>query len=263
MIYIIDNIYCLPAYINTYVIDIFNIFSNYVLSLNNSSSYTAYYDSSDPLQPLVYSNLMFTTTGTNTLTLKHSDGTDMITYQIEVYNTPTDIVCFKENTKILTNEGYKCIENLKIGDLVQTYKYGFKKICTIGKDKILHKATNERIKDQLYKYSKEKYPQLLEELVITGGHSILIDNFTNINQLIKTKKIIGDSIHTINDKYRLPACVDEDAEIYQEVGIYTIYNIALESNNCNKAYGIYANGLLVESCSKFYLNEKSNMILTN
>jgi len=202
-------------------------------------------------------------TGPNTLTLKHPNGYDIATYQIDVYNAPTDIVCFKENTKILTNEGYKCIENLKIGDMVETYKYGLKKITTIGKDKILHKATDERIKDQLYTYSKEKYPQLLEELVITGGHSILIDRFTNDNQLINTKKIMGGCIYTINDKYRLPACVDEDAEVYKEAGIYIIYHIALESNDCYKKYGIYANGLLVESCSRFYLNEKSNMILTN
>ena len=61
------------------------------------------------------------------------------------------------------------------------------------------------------------------------------------------------------DKYRLPACVDEKATVYKVPGDYTIYHIALENEHYYGNYGIYANGLLVESCSKRYLKEVSNM----
>lgn len=132
----------------------------------------------------------------------------------------------------------------------------------IGKDQILHKALDERIKDQLYIFSKEKYPELFEELIITGRHSILVDKIYNDEQLKKIKEIMGNT-YIIDTKYQLPACINECANIYKVPGIYTIYHIALENNNCYRKYGIYANGLLVESCSKMYLKKKSNMILTN
>jgi hypothetical protein len=38
-----------------------------------------------------------------------------------------------------------------------------------------------------------------------------------------------------------------------------IYHIALENDDPYMNYGIYANGLLVESCSKRYLKELSKM----
>jgi len=47
-----------------------------------------------------------------------------ISYTLTVIADP--IICFKENTKILTNKGYQLIQNLKKGDLVKTLKYGFK-----------------------------------------------------------------------------------------------------------------------------------------
>ena len=61
--------------------------------------------------------------------------------------------------------------------------------------------------------------------------------------------------------YRLPACVDNRSSVYEVEGNYTIYHLALENENYYYNYGIYANGLLVETCSKRYLTELSNMML--
>jgi hypothetical protein len=130
----------------------------------------------------------------------------------------------------------------------------------IGKKEILHQAIEERIKDQLYKCSTDKYPEIFEDLIITGCHSILVDNFTNDKQKEKTIEVLGN-IYVTDDKYRLPACVDERTSIYEHTGIHTIFHIALENDNYYMNYGIYANGLIVETCSKRYLRELSNMIL--
>jgi hypothetical protein len=43
----------------------------------------------------------------------------------------------------------------------------------------------------------------------------------------------------------------------------TIWHIALENDDYYMNYGIYANGLLVESCSKRYLKELSKMEIVN
>jgi hypothetical protein len=169
------------------------------------------------------------------------------------------IACFKKDTKILTNHGYVPIQNLKKGDLVKTLHNGFVAIHSIGKKDIYNPSVDERIKDQLYVCSKEKYPEVFEDLVITGCHSILVDEFKE-NERDKTMKVLGE-VYATDRKYRLPACVDKRANVHKEKGEFTIYHFALENENYYMNYGIYANGLLVESCSKRYLKELSNMTL--
>ena len=173
---------------------------------------------------------------------------------------PPAIVCFKEDTKILTNKGYKIINNLRKGDLVKTLMNGFVPINMIGKKEIYHHALDNRIKDQLYKCSKDKFPELFEDLIITGCHSILIDKFKDDEQIKKATEINGH-IYITDGKYRLPACIDERTTVYEKPGYYEIYHIALDNSDYYMNYGIFANGLLVETCSKRYLKELSNMEL--
>ena len=172
---------------------------------------------------------------------------------------PPPLVCFKEGSKILTDNGYKPIETLRKGDLIKTLKHGFVPINMIGKRDIYNPAEKERIKDQLYKCSHEQYSELTEDLVITGCHSILVDNFISEEQKERVIEVNGNTYVTDN-KYRLPACVDEKASIYEVKGNFTIYHIALDNDDYYMNYGVYANGLLVETCSKRYLKELSNMI---
>jgi len=171
-----------------------------------------------------------------------------------------NVVCFKEDTKILTKNGYKLIQDLRKGDLVKTLKHDYKAIDMIGKSEIYHSALQERIHNQLYKCSQSKYPEIFEPLIITGHHSILVNEFVSDEQREKTSKELG-RIYITDDKYRLPVCLDERASVYETPGNYTIYHLALENDNYYMNYGIYANGLLVETCSKRYLKELSNMYL--
>ena len=76
----------------------------------------------------------------------------------------------------------------------------------------------------------------------------------------RTRDVNG-KIYVTDNKYRLPACVDMRASVYEKKGVHTIYHIALENDDYYMNYGVYANGLLVETCSKRYLKELSNMEL--
>jgi len=173
------------------------------------------------------------------------------------------VVCFNEGSKILCLkddvEMYELIENLRKGDLIKTIDDGFKPIVMIGKSIMYNRADDKRIKDQLYICKKENYPELTEDLIITGCHSILVDEITDKERedMIKQFK----KIYATGDKYRLMACIDERSNVYPKQGYHTIYHLALENDNYYFNYGIYANGLLVESCSKRYLKELSNMTL--
>jgi hypothetical protein len=230
----------------------------YILTNNASpgdilSSYTALPADTS----FTFDNVILYPGGINTLTITNQTTSVVIYNSIEIN---VSVVCFKEDSKILTDKGYVPIQNLRKGHLVKTRFNGYVPINMIGKTKMYNKATNERIKDQLYKCSQEQYPEIFEPLIITGCHSILVDEFKDEKEREETVKLLGD-IFVTDDKYRLPACVDERTSVYEKEGFFTIYHLALEHDNYYMNYGIYANGLLVETCSKRYLKELSKMEL--
>jgi len=169
-------------------------------------------------------------------------------------------ICFTEDTEILTANGYIPIKLLKNGDLIETYKMGQVPIWMISKINYSHYCSEERIRDQLYKYTKETCNDLFEDLIITGCHCVLVNSFSDEKEKLDVKNLLGN-IYVTNDKYRLPACIDKRSDIYETPGHYMVYHIALENDDYYANFGIYANGLLVESSSKRYLKEISGMTI--
>jgi hypothetical protein len=172
---------------------------------------------------------------------------NQITNNLYVILENIPVICFNEGTTILTNDGYIKIEDLKEGDMVKTLKHDFVPISKIYSSKLNNPEHNERIADRLYILSKEKYPELNEDLILTGGHSLLVDQLTK--EEIESMLKILDTIYMTDGKLRLLACSDNNAMIYNKSGEFNIWHIALENINENTNYGIYANGLLVESCA--------------
>jgi hypothetical protein len=139
------------------------------------------------------------------------------------------------------------VQNLKEGDMIKTIKHGYKPIHTFVKKIIYHEASSEKIPDQLYRLSRKIYPDLIEDLIITGRHCILVDKITKIQEE-EILNLNGQIFYTDN-KVRLPACIDKRTTVYERAQKYNIYHFSLEHDDDTKNYGIYANGLLVESCS--------------
>jgi hypothetical protein len=183
--------------------------------------------------------------------------------------TGGSVPCFGENTKILCydnllkRETYMSIQNIRKGTLVKTLKHGYVPVDMIGKRTMFHDLGNPDVKNRLYKCSKANFNEIIDHdnyLILTGCHAILIDYFKNDEQIDKTREVLG-RIFITDDKYRLPICLDERAEPYLEEGEFDIYHFALENDDYYMNYGVYANGLLVETCSKRYLKEESKMSL--
>jgi len=178
------------------------------------------------------------------------------------YLYPT-VPCFLEGTTILCQvegvEKYVPVEELRKDTLVKTSINGFKKVVGIGKGSIQNPGDDTRIENRLYKCSPSKYPALKNDLYITGCHSILEFPITD-KQKEDTIKHLG-KLFVTDKKYRLMACVDERAEPWNSEGTYTIWHFALENDNEKMNYGVYANGLLVETCTINYLKNKSNLSL--
>jgi surface protein len=207
-----------------------------------------------PNVPLGAGNLTYTYTGLpgyNTLTN---------TPNLWTINGAT-LTCFKEGTLILTDKGYIPIENLKMGDLVLTYKHEYKKVVNIGTAKTSNFHFQKRTVNNLFIYTKEKFPELIEDLIITGGHSILVDEYKNEEEKNKNLELFNHIDFKIDDKFKLLSFIDENASIYEEQGVFNIYHLSLENEDEYGSYGIYANGWLVESCSNYYLEKRSNMKL--
>jgi hypothetical protein len=172
--------------------------------------------------------------------------------------------CFKEGSTILCQvdgkETYVPIEHITTGTLVKTSLNGYKPVVLVGKGTIHNPGTDERTENRLYKCSPSKYPQLKEDLYITGGHSILQFPLTD-KQKEDTIRHLG-KLFVTEKKYRLMACVDERAEPWNSKGTYTIWHLALANHDEKMNYGVYANGgLLVETCSIHFLKNRSNMVL--
>jgi hypothetical protein len=69
-------------------------------------------------------------------------------------------------------------------------------------------------------------------------------------------------VYITEEFYRMPAFLDDRAEEYDGPDEpATIWHFALEHENVAHNYGVFANGLLVESCAIESLLEKSGMRL--
>ncbi len=171
--------------------------------------------------------------------------------------------CFLEGTTILCQldgvEKYIAVEELKKGTLIKTSLNGYKPVVLLGKGTIQNPGDDERTENRLYKCSTTKYPQLKDDLYITGCHSILEFPITE-KQKEDTIKHLG-RLFVTDKKYRLMACVDERAEPWNSKGDFPIWHLALENSDEKMNYGVYVNGgLLVETCSIHILKKWSNMV---
>jgi len=180
------------------------------------------------------------------------------------YNLYPSAPCFREGTTILCQvdgiETQVPVEQLKTGTLVKTRLDGYKPVVLLGKGTIQNPGHDERTENRLYKCSPSKYPDLKEDLYITGCHSILEFPITE-KQKEDTLRHLGKMFIT-DKKYRLMAYIDERAEPWNSEGVYTIWHFALENPDDGLNYGVYANGgLLVETCAIRTLKNKSNMTL--
>ena len=166
-------------------------------------------------------------------------------------STTSNGICFKTGSKILclkdNREQYVPVEELRRGDLVKTLSGEYIKINLIGRSTINNPDNSDRGPNRLFILRQANYPELNEDLIITGCHSRLVDRLTE--QQKKRHLQLMSNLYITTGKFRLMAFIDEKAEPYRDPGVHEIWHFALDNANevCN--YGVYANGLLVETAS--------------
>jgi hypothetical protein len=200
--------------------------------------------------------------GTSSQNTVFVDGNNLI--QDGIYNLYAAVPCFLEGSLLLCLvdgvEQNVPVEKLIKGTLVKTSLDGYKPVVLIGKGTLQNPGDDERIENRLYKCSPSKYPNLTADLYLTGCHSILEFPLTDQQREATLQK--WGKLFVTDKKHRLMACVDQRAEPWNSLGEYTIWHFALEHRDEGMNYGVYANGLLVETCSIRFLKNKSNMLLS-
>ena len=172
------------------------------------------------------------------------------------------VSCFKEDTLILTDKGYIKIQDLQKGTMIKTMDGSYKALEILSTRNIYHHALTPRIIHQLYRYSKKDYPELVEDLIITGYHAVLVENYKNDEERKTSLEMVTEEECKVDNKYKLPAYADARSHVYEEKGFHNVYHVALENPDVRGKYGIYANGMLVESRSKhdMFHGEKMDLL---
>jgi len=233
--------------------------TNYQYSLNGGSTFTALSPAASS-SPITITGLTNRTDYSLALKAVNANGVGASSTPLPLY-----YMCFLEGTKILCydseskQEIERPVESLRKGDLVKTTLNGYMPIDIVGTSKIYNPANSMRSKNRLYKYSKENHPELNEDLVITGCHAVLVKQLSDEErrELID----VQGKVYATEDYYRLIACVDKRSQPYEKEGVFNIWHFALENENYFFNYGVYANGLKVETASKRMMKEMSGMDL--
>jgi hypothetical protein len=173
-------------------------------------------------------------------------------YQLNVSNI---FICYNEGTTVLTqinnNLQYKKIQDLRPNDLIQTYKHGLLPIKQIGKRIIRNGKTPL---NSMYKIAK--HGNLTEDLIVSGSHNILIDNYPKNHKIIK-----NNPYSRIDGKVRILASNYPNSQQLKDNNEYTLYHIVLGGEN--PRYGIYVNGGLLSESTTMWDFKKFGFIPLN
>jgi len=158
-----------------------------------------------------------------------------------------DVTCFLEGTEILclidNEEKYIKIEDISDDTMIKTYKHGYKKLLLKSHQKVHNNIVCMK-KDSL----NNNVP--FNDLKVTTGHSMLVDNLTD-DEITEIEK--WNPVKKIDDKFLILSRVSKYFEEYDIKELNNVYHLILEADDLDTQYGIYANGVLMESMSKQFL----------
>jgi hypothetical protein len=201
-------------------------------------------------------NKIFLSNNVNTDLVNSNTGTARLQSSLTsvsiVYDITPQLQCFNENTKILClnnqlKEVYIPVEELKKGSIVKTFKHGYRKIENIGKGTFQNNP--DRWDNCMYVLSKNY--NMTEDLIITGGHSILVDKVSDAEEVEQKKYWPNGEAEKIDNKTLLLAAASKKFNKIQNNNVFTFYHFYLENDGINKRrFGVWANGVLVDTPSK-------------
>lgn len=178
-------------------------------------------------------------------------------YNLNVFQSNISAVCCLGNSliRVLCDGQYtdKRIDSVCAGDIVAVGNNRGLPVRYVFSQTIINVPGQGKKKDKLYVLYKSDYNELIDDLVLTGGHPILVDDYQSAQEKEQHKIIWRDATERkIGDKIRLLTFLKEKARLYENYGEFIVYNVVLDTPNENEM--IWLNGLLTESLSEILYN---------
>jgi hypothetical protein len=161
---------------------------------------------------------------------------------VSCFNYGTKILCLNQNLE----EEYIPVQNLKRGTLVKTFLHGYRRIDCLGKNRMLNEPTHKT--SCMFKMEKTDSNGLIEDLIVTGGHGIMVNELTEEQS---NSQLEWGFVQEVDHKKLLLVCNSDDFKPMKNNDVYTYYHFTLENDGDDSMrYGVWANGLLMETPNK-------------
>jgi len=180
-----------------------------------------------------------------------------VTYLFEEQENP----CFSEGTGILVltsqlKEEYKLVQDLIIGDFVKSYIHGYRKVSKMLKGSFVNNPKEEGVSNCMYIMSKTEDNGLIEDLTLTRNHGVLVEKLTEDEE----KKVDKNNLPIIDGLLSIITADSDKFEKVMDNNMYNYYHFSLETDGDNdRRFGVYANGLLVETPSNNMMDNALNV----
>ena len=182
-------------------------------------------------------------------------------YAIGVFKLSGRPPCFNKGTKILcldsnNNEVYRPIEEIQPGTLVKTVKNGYLLVSMCGSRQMINNPDTW----ESCMYRMPKTGAMTDDLIVTGGHSILVPQIDPV-ELPTLKSYLSGKTYVLDGYYMMLAAASKSFVKLDNYDSYTYYHLVLESADEDRRYGIWRNGVLTETQSRhdFLLNTYEKM----
>ena len=151
--------------------------------------------------------------------------------------------CFVAGTKVLTLEGYKNIEDVKVGDMVLTHNNRYRKVLNVGGHE-----------DDVFGLSTLPFEGA--EVTCTANHPFWAkENLSDEPKWIRADELVREENSTKN-LYIAFVCQNgsiewEQTNWFEPVGREMVYNLEVEEDN-----SYTANNIIVHNCQSFSFSGK-------
>jgi hypothetical protein len=175
---------------------------------------------------------------------------------ITTFPTFPSALCFDESTEILCldkncEEVYVQIRDLVVGTLVKTFKHGYRKVTFIHRGTLVNDVDNFKS----CMFLMEKNEKMIKDLILTGGHSILVDpSSLTDEEKEKNASLFNNEENVFDGKQLLLSAASSKFVALTDKDEHKYYHFILENDDNDDArYGVWANGVLCETPSRNFL----------
>jgi hypothetical protein len=211
--------------------------------------------------PVLAGSTIILNSAANTLNYS-TNGTSSTAYTgTYVFSNNTLACCFSEGTRILgltaqLKEEYRLVQDLIIGDFIKSYLHGYRKVSKILKGSFINNPTEQGVANCMYIMTKTEDNGLIEDLTLTRNHGVLVEKLTEDEE----KKVDKNNLPVIDGLLSIITADSDKFEKVEDTNVYNYYHFSLDGDGDNdRRFGVYANGLLVETPSNNMMDGAMNI----